>query len=172
MPVAVVAVLAAVLAALWVTRTDPADSAAASAAPSTSTAPPAAESARPNPAGSVAGGDTEAVVDPPAEPDAGNVAVVVTYAGWEPSEDAAEVSGFVAGVVEAGGTCRLELRSRGGRTAGVETEAEPDASTTVCGTLSVPRQELSEGTWTAVLSYESATSSAASDPVDIEVPAP
>jgi hypothetical protein len=132
----------------------------------------AAETAGPNPAGALAGGDTEAVVDPPAEANTGDVAVVVTYAGWEPSEDAAEVSGFVAGVVEAGGTCRLELRSRGGRTAGVESEAQPDASTTVCGTLSVPRRELSEGTWTAVLSYESGTSSASSDPVDIEVPAP
>jgi hypothetical protein len=111
----------------------------------------------------------EVAVDPPAETAGGNVGVVLSYVGWEQSSDAVEAGGFVSGVVEGGGTCRLTL-TRGERSAVAETQGEADASTTVCGAIVVPGQELSEGTWKAVLSYESATASGVSAPVDVEVP--
>ena len=164
----VVVTVAVVLAALWVAWRDPArdtgaqDSGAAAGSPVTMPDPTVQEPVVP-PADEVA-------VDPVVEATGGSVDVTVTYADWEDSTDAVEVSGFVSGVVEPGGTCRLTL-TRGQRTAVVETPGEPDASTTVCGTLSVPGSELSEGTWEAVLSYESATSSGASAPADVTVPA-
>jgi hypothetical protein len=164
----VVLTAAVVLAALWVAARGPAKDPAAQGDGAAAGSPvgmpdPAVQEPVEPPADEVA-------ADPPVETTGGSVDVVVTFAGWEESTDAVEVSGFVPGVVEAGGTCRLTL-TRGQQAAVAETPAEPDASTTVCGTVSVPAAELSEGTWKGVLSYESVTSTGASVPADVEVPA-
>jgi hypothetical protein len=95
--------------------------------------------------------------------------VVVVYSGWDDASSAIEVDGYVAEVVEAGGTCTLTL-TRGGASAQVSAPAEPDASTTSCGALRVPADQLSAGTWKAVLAYESATSSGTADAVEVTVP--
>lgn len=165
----VVVTAAVVLAALWVAGRSPGqdpggqDSGAAAGSPVAMPDPTVQEPVVP-PADEVA-------VDPVVEATGGSVDVTVTFAGWEDSTEAIEVSGFVSGVVEPGGTCRLTL-ARGQRSVVVEIPGEPDASTTVCATLSVPGSELSEGAWAAVLTYESSTSSGASAPADVEVPAP
>jgi hypothetical protein len=100
----------------------------------------------------------------------GEVDPVVTYAAWEDGSSSVEVNGYVAGVVEADGTCRLTL-TRGSQTVVDENPAEADASTVNCGLLQAAGADLEAGTWTAVLSYESATSSGTSPAVDVEVPA-
>jgi hypothetical protein len=114
--------------------------------------------------------DEPVATDPPAGTTGGAVSPVVTFAGWEPSTAAVEVNGYVPGLVEGGGTCRLTL-TRGADPVTDENEAEPDASTINCGLLEVAGADLAAGSWQAVLSYESPTSSGASAPVPVEVPA-
>ena len=48
--------------------------------------------------------------------------------------------------------------------------ASPDASSTSCGGLSIPGSDLGPGVWSAVVSYESGSSRASSDPVEVEIP--
>jgi hypothetical protein len=99
----------------------------------------------------------------------GSVAVVVTYSSWDDSAERIEVGGFISGVVESSGTCRLTV-TREDKTAIAEAAAEPDASTMACGALTVDGSELSPGKWSAVLSYQSATSTGAAEAVTVEVP--
>ena len=129
----------------------------------------------PPPAGAVAGpvsgsdaiqlvepgpGRAAATDEPPATA-GGSVDVVVTHADWDDSGGMLEVAGFVSGVVEDGGTCRLTATSDR-RTTTTETLGAADATTTSCGTLTIPRADLSPGTWDLVLSYESPRASGAS----------
>lgn len=99
----------------------------------------------------------------------GEVSVQITQAGWGTSGTAVEVSGFVSGVVEDGGTCRVTL-THDGETVTGENAGLADATTTVCGVIEVGDVEMSSGWWQAVLSYESATSTGTSRPADVLVP--
>lgn len=107
-------------------------------------------------------------VDEPLAATGGAVDVQVTFWGWDDDAQVVEVGGFVSGVVESGGSCLLTL-SHDGRTVTVEAEGRPDATTTSCGALTVDGDRLEPGTWTAVLTYSSATSSGAADEREIEV---
>lgn len=70
-------------------------------------------------------------------------------------------SGFVPGV-ETGGTCTLTL-SRDGEVRTIEAEAEADATTTVCGGLTMATTGLERGEWSVTLSYSSPTQAGVSD---------
>jgi hypothetical protein len=94
--------------------------------------------------------------------------MLLTSAGWVAQDSAVEASGFVA-VVESGATCTLTLTA-GGTSRTAAGPAEPSASTTECPVLSLSRDQLTPGPWSAVLSYTSASTSAASAPTTIEVP--
>ena len=96
------------------------------------------------------------------------VSVVVTYSGWNASLKQAMAGGYVNGVIESGGTCTLTL-SKAGVQVTAQGQARPDAATTACGGLTVPGAKLGAGTWQAVLSYTSATSTGSSTPVEIAV---
>ena len=95
--------------------------------------------------------------------------VQITYFGWNDDMRAVEVGGFVASVIETDGTCSLTL-AKGGDTATTSSAATPNVTTTACGAQVVPGDELSRGTWTAVLTYDSPTSHGESAPVEVEVP--
>jgi hypothetical protein len=99
----------------------------------------------------------------------GEATVRITYSGWNAGSGVVEVGGFVPQLVEAGGSCTLTL-TQGAASATASREATPDVSTTACGELTVPGDQLAPGTWSAVLSYESDTASGASDPVEVQVP--
>jgi len=94
--------------------------------------------------------------------------VTITWFGWEPDAREVQLAGFVGGVVEDGGVCTLTL-TKGGATASGAKKALADASTTSCGELSVPGDQVSPGTWQAVLSYSSAGHTGTSETVDVEV---
>ena len=113
---------------------------------------------------------TVVATDPPVTraPDADSV-VMVTYAVWEPASSAVEEGSFVQGVVESGGTCTLTL-TKGETVVTESAPAEPDATTTSCGGIAVQGSRLSSGTWSAVVSYESATTSGSSDVTEVAVP--
>ena len=170
---AATAVAAVGLAGLWASGrlTDPTP-----AAGDTSATPPPAGSVSGPVDGSSAitvvepGPGTAVATDPAPVTAGGTVDVVVTYADWQGSSGVLEVAGFVAGVVEEGGTCQVTARSQG-RTARAETVGIADATTTSCGTLVIPRADVSPGTWDIVLSYESPTSSGASASTSVSVTA-
>ncbi|MGY1917286.1 hypothetical protein [Blastococcus sp. SYSU DS0973] len=111
--------------------------------------------------------DREAVTDP-ARPAA--AAAVLSFAMWEEETSSVEAAGYVSPVIEDGGTCTLHL-TRGGDEVSITVPGVADASTTVCGGLSVPEEQLAAGTWTLRLAYSSATADVVSAPVDVEVPA-
>ncbi len=106
---------------------------------------------------------------PSATPGGAPVQVVLGYAGWEPN-GTVEVGGFVSSAVEAGGTCTVTL-TQGGRQVEVAGPAKPDATTTNCGSLTVPGERLTPGDWEATLSYRSSASHGASEPATVTVPA-
>jgi hypothetical protein len=110
----------------------------------------------------------DVATDAPVKATGGEVSVVVTFSGWNAVQHAAMVGGYVSGVVESKGVCTLTL-TQGSRTVTAQSPARPDASTTACGVLSVGGAKLGPGTWRAVLSYRSPSSSGAAAPVDIEV---
>jgi len=166
--------VAAVLAALATaagcsSAADPAEEAAASssAAAAGATAAPGSYGSPVNPS---LPNPTGVATDSPAPTaTAGSAAVVVTYSGWADADAAVEVGAFVAGVAETGGTCTLTLTSSS-RSARAQVSGEPDASSTSCPGMAVPGDELSSGTWSAVVSYESSTTTGQSDPVEVVVP--
>ena len=169
--------VAAALAALATTAacgsSDPEEAAAASSS-SAAAAASAAATAAPGSYGSPVNpslpNPTGVATDSPA-PTAGpeSADVVITYSGWIDSSVAVEVGAYVAGVAESGGTCTLTLTS-GSRSSRAQVSGEPDASSTSCPTMAVPGDELASGPWSAVISYESATTSGQSDPVEVVVP--
>lgn len=95
--------------------------------------------------------------------------VVLSFVGWDAKAAQLEAGGYLSPVVETGGTCTLEL-TRGTLRVSVSAPAQPDASTTSCGNLVVPRSKLVPGTWSAVLRYASPATKGSSDPSPVEVP--
>ena len=106
--------------------------------------------------------------DPAVQVTGTTVPVSVTFFGWNAAAHEVEVGGYVAGVIEGGGTCTLTL-TRGAATVTGQRSARPDATTTTCGEIDVPGSGLTAGTWTGVLSYRSAGHTGAAAPVQIEV---
>jgi len=169
---------AGVAAGVFLTRGTPRDADASSTptpTPTSSAAPVGAETdfedVSPTPTASI-GPDPDAgepvASDEPVVVDGSDVDVSITYYGFDPVTERVEVGGFVAGIVEEGGSCTLTL-SGGGQTVTGTSEALADATTTDCGAVAVPGDELGDGTWQAVLSYSSADHSGSSAPVDVEV---
>ena len=99
----------------------------------------------------------------------GDVSVLLTYSGWNAAAAQVEVDGYVPGVAEDGGTCLLTL-TRGGTTVTASVPGAENIGDTDCGGAAVPGSKLSQGRWTAVLSYESASTHGSSSPVEVQVP--
>jgi hypothetical protein len=168
-----VLVVAAIVAAVVVTRGDAVTGSADAASDSPTTGgSPTSEEPADGPATSVpsAGPTGPVATDPPAEVTGGNVTPVLGYVDYDAAGRRVEASGFIAGVVESGGTCTLTL-VKGPTQVTATTHSEADATTSNCGSLTVPRDKLAPGTWQASLSYASAGSKGTSQPVTVEVPA-
>jgi hypothetical protein len=95
--------------------------------------------------------------------------VQITYYGWNQDTSVLEVGGFVHSLVEEGGACTLTL-TQGSERATATREATPNVTSTACGELVVPGDQLAPGAWNAVLTYESADSEGESQPVEVLVP--
>ncbi len=137
----------------------------------TSSPPAATGTAVPTPTPTATGDQAEPTAPEataPAPADGTAVGVVLTSSGWSSATDAAEVTGYVT-VVEEGGTCTARL-TRGDVVVDVAQEALPDATTTSCGTISVPHSRLTSGRWSAEIRYDSPASAGASERVEISVP--
>jgi hypothetical protein len=99
----------------------------------------------------------------------GEATVQITYYGWNPAGSVVEVGGFVPFLVEEGGTCTLTL-TQGAASATATREATPNVTSTACGELVVPGDQLAPGTWSAVLAYESDRSTGSTEAVEVQVP--
>jgi hypothetical protein len=169
----VVAACAAAGAGYVITRGWPGTSAAAestsSSSATTTVSVPAEQTAvdpdEPNPSS----GQTVAT-DEPVAVETEAVPVVLTYSAWSAADRQVLAGGYVSGVIEDGGVCTLTL-TQGSARVTVEGPAMPDASTTVCGGLVVPGDQLTAGTWQATLTYASATHTGTSATAPVEVAA-
>lgn len=105
---------------------------------------------------------------PPATPgQKKSVTPVITSWGYNAITQQAEVSGYVGGIIENGGTCTLTLEKSGQKV--TESKAAiADAQTTSCGLITVARNRLSPGNWTATLSYSSDNAEGTSQPRSVE----
>jgi hypothetical protein len=108
--------------------------------------------------------DAPVTVAPTAEDD-----VFLTYSEWNATTGAIEVGGYLDGVVESDGTCTL-TGTKDGTSAQSTAPGISDATSTSCAGLSLPGDQLSPGTWSVMVTYESGTSRGTSAPVEVEVP--
>jgi hypothetical protein len=106
--------------------------------------------------------------DAPVKRRSGQVDVLLTYAGFDQATGTVQAAGFVAGVLEDGGTCTLTL-TKGGQEVTATSPASADATTTMCGLLETP-PGLAAGTWDAVLTYASAAADGESRSTEVSVP--
>jgi hypothetical protein len=79
-------------------------------------------------------------------------------------------SGYVEGVAEDGGTCRFTFWSEGGGASRLTSTGKVDGDRTSCGTVDEQTRTLWRGDYTAVLTYESPTSTGTSSPVPFVIP--
>ncbi|MCZ2849947.1 hypothetical protein [Modestobacter sp. VKM Ac-2978] len=174
------AVLAAavVAVALSTGEADPAPAASGptAAAPTESAPTASVPTGDPDPAAGADAGTTpvapiSATPTTPASdaPELTTAVVGLAYADWAVAEGRVEAAGFVAGVIESGGTCTLELVRGATQVTGTST-GEADATTTNCGLITIPGDGLEAGEWQATLSYESQTTRGSSEPMPVEVP--
>ncbi|RBY96428.1 hypothetical protein DQ237_07150 [Blastococcus sp. TF02-8] len=111
---------------------------------------------------------TDVATDPPAVTDGSRTDVIISLATWDRPSSSVQVNGYVAGLVEDGGTCTLLLK-RDGTTATATSSASSDATTTVCDLLQVAGP-LDAGTWSATVTYRSATVDEASSTAEVVIP--
>ncbi|MGY5885446.1 hypothetical protein [Modestobacter lacusdianchii] len=95
----------------------------------------------------------------------------MTFSGWTDSTEAVEFGAYVPSVAESDGTCTLTLTAESGAGSATTTvPGEPDSSSTSCPMLAIAGSELSSGTWSAVVSYASPSTSGESNAVEVIVP--
>lgn len=99
----------------------------------------------------------------------GNINVIITYAAE--NEKSVQVSSYVAGIFEDGGTCTLTL-TKGSMVVTRTNTSVADATHTTCPTFTIDNSSnsvLDPGSWQAVVSYKSVSHSGQSDSKTIEV---
>jgi hypothetical protein len=123
------------------------------------------------PADHTVGNPTDVATDPPrtVAPSTKGADIFITYADWDTQLRAITVGGYLDGIVEDDGTCTLTL-TKGGTAVKTSQPGTSDMASTDCAGLSIPRSKLAPGTWTAVVTYRSRTSSGSSAPKEVRVP--
>ena len=89
---------------------------------------------------------------------------------WNASGSVLSGSAFVTNVSESGGTCVM-LATLGGVTVkSAPVSSEPDASTTVCGTVTIPGSQLRAGSWAVKFTYVSTKYAGESNSENVQIP--
>jgi hypothetical protein len=137
------------------------------AAPIPGASSTAAETA-PGPTPTLAPGNESTAKGEPPAPVA--VEPVIVYAGFDAASSAFGASGYIAGVIENGGTCTFTFTGPSS-TETVTSEGAADVSTTSCGNVELDPDAVTSGSWSVSLSYQSdATPAVTSTPSTVEVP--
>lgn len=90
--------------------------------------------------------------------------VDVTLTTFYKDDGALHANGFVAGVIENGGTCTLVLTNESGKSVSVSREGHVNATNTTCGQSTIELSKLTPGKWTPELRYSSDTSKGTTGP--------
>ena len=98
----------------------------------------------------------------------GGASPQITYAGPGAASGTYDISGIVLGVVEAGGQCTFTLTPEHGQSVVARSSSISDATSTSCGTVTVPADTLTAGTWHVTLTYVGGKQGT-SDPVPLAV---
>lgn len=128
--------------------------------------PPTAEDAQ------RAADNKQRLTDQPSQPNASpgtKKSVKPTITGAGQYGEVVEISSFVGGVFEDGGTCTATFTS-GGTSFTSSVQAVSNVNTVNCPTISVPISNFNpRGTWSVTISYSSNTAAGTSDPKQVEV---
>lgn len=137
-------------------------------APTSNTSSSPAQSESPSSSPSAPTSETPAPTPTPTDPDPGLPGTEVQLAVSRTSGAGGRISvrAFIVDVVESGGTCTLTMR-HGSVERTAEAAAVADASTTICGPLTI--RDVVSGAWDGTVSY---TSPSAHGEVDVEVVVP
>lgn len=94
----------------------------------------------------------------------------ITFAGYaDATKQQVEVDAFVQGTLEDGGTCTMTA-TKGGQKVTAQSTGRTNVSQTRCENIIVDRAKFpSGGTWSVVVSYESAAASGSSAPQNMEL---
>jgi hypothetical protein len=93
---------------------------------------------------------TQPTNDP--EPVAAGVEPVLVVASADEGGKTVSASGYVAGVVEDGGSCHFIFEANGTQSS-ADSVGIPDVRTTSCGLVQVPVEGLGAGSWKITLEY-------------------
>ena len=99
-----------------------------------------------------------------------NPSVFVPGAAWNPESQSFELSAIVTARIDDAGSCSVTA-TLGATTVTVESPAVVDASTMLCGNISVAAPGAQTGEWQLVVTYTADGFSAESEPVMVEVTA-
>jgi hypothetical protein len=148
--------------------------AVSTSAPTTGAAPTAGVDGATSDASQTTGGiptDSATVDSVQTDASASSSALVVTSAQYSAGTHGLQVSAFVQGLVETGGTCRANAaRSGGSPLTGSPVDAEAGPSTTDCVGLALPLPAGSAGTWQVWVTYASAKAHLTSAKTAVRVP--
>lgn len=116
------------------------------------------------------GSDTSTPTSPTAQntaPSKKSVSIIVVSANQAGAQ--IEVRSYVSGVIEEGGTCTATF-TKGQLKLSRQSSGAQDATTTVCGRITVPTAEFPEkGSWNMKVEYASPTAAGESSNTNIEV---
>ncbi len=104
----------------------------------------------------------------PTTTDKKQVHPVIASWGQDPDTNNVEITAYVPDIYEDGGTCTLEF-TKDSSTITKTTTGKKDVNRTSCSRFVIPKNELTAGTWSASVSYASASGSGASSSQTIEV---
>lgn len=94
----------------------------------------------------------------------------ITYVGYaDAAKQQIEVDAYVQGILEDGGVCTMTA-TKAGQTVTAQSTGRANVSQTRCENIIVDRSKFpSGGTWSVVVSYESAAASGSSTPQNMEL---
>lgn len=90
-----------------------------------------------------------------------NVDVVITT--YSQDQSGLHVNGYVDGVIENNGTCKLTITNESGKAISTTRKSHENAKNTTCGQSTISNQKLKPGKWTISLSYSSDTATGSSE---------
>lgn len=106
----------------------------------------------------------------PAEPATLDALALLTLAGVDPGTGNVVMGGFVAGIVESGGTCTYIVNRGDTEVARRSLSGTSNADSTSCGSTEVPAPEVGSGSFTVTLVYENSVGRTVSPAMTLEVP--
>ncbi len=112
--------------------------------------------------------DNSGTTAPPSSGQKKSVTPVISSWGQNLQTQDVEISGYVAGVFEEGGTCTATL-SKDNQKVSESKQATINAQNVSCGFISISRSKLSAGNWIVTLAYSSGSAQGNSQNQTLEV---